>query len=519
MFHTVQIPLMDDFWTRKKVQRVERLTARDSTVIKRYLLIIEQEEKEIVSYRKGKPKISASSLDRLTLTSKSLTRRQKDGIVKTTPGRAQVKFDLKNEFQGRITTRELKECRDTAIDMWESYMEACQKHERRFWRFVDDTKYIDKEDSLAATLRWWSYKRPHSPCQAPNYRVKKLPRRANIGTSVFWHIKSTNLTKYWIEWYYPESGVHIWLPANPSSYHLQQLQHGKLKTVQLVKHTNKRWYLHMTLDYAIEKPVNTTSLTDAVVSIDLGIKKAVTAVLLTADKSQGNLHRQDIQFFEHTTRKRVINQLDTQIATLQRAVKQSSKHDRSTDNITRKLRQLSSRRRDLAEQYDHELTAQLVTWLKQLSHRYRLRIVLGELTGIRHSRRKGDGKSRRHRRELHRWAFRRFTNFLTYKLHLRQVPHIKLETVPEQWTSRRCSKCGSLNTHRPFQALIICYTCGAQLHADINGATNIAFKLIVSLDEVCFDQWLINPFLEQKYQNTNQSSRSVKYTGRTRAST
>ena len=67
----------------------------------------------------------------------------------------------------------------------------------------------------------------------------------------------------------------------------------------------------------------------------------------------------------------------------------------------------------------------------------------------------------------------------------------------ESWTSKTCWKCGATKTSRPFQALLICHTCGAQLQADINGAMNIGFKLIYSLDDPSLDQWLRNPPFDQ----------------------
>ena len=62
-----------------------------------------------------------------------------------------------------------------------------------------------------------------------------------------------------------------------------------------------------------------------------------------------------------------------------------------------------------------------------------------------------------------------------------------------------CYKCGSTDTDRPFQSLLECLSCGAKLQADINGAMNIAIKLIISFDEASLDQWLAKAFLEKKY--------------------
>ena len=99
-----------------------------------------------------------------------------------------------------------------------------------------------------------------------------------------------------------------------------------------------------------------------------------------------------------------------------------------------------------------------------------------------------------------------------YKLSRAGVPKCRFVPVPESWTSRTCSKCGSTDTHRPFQSLLICRSCRSQLQADINGALNIAFKLIVSLDGDALDQWLTNPLLEKKLSKF--PDRSARTSGR-----
>jgi IS605 OrfB family transposase len=499
---------MTDKLSVKKRQQLERFTGRDTTVIKRYLDIITKEEVTIWREGKEKHRLNVSELDALTLTSKPLKRKGKDGKVKETPGRPAVKYDLKAEFTRRITTRELKECRDTAVAMWHAYCEQVADHERIYWRIMAKKKYMNREEELARALYWWEReKKPHAPCRAENYKPAKLSRRANVGTTVFLRKRDTVLTRYWLEAYYPEKRKHLWLPLNPSSYHLNQLVSGNPKVVQLVKHAKGRWYAHVTIEIKI--PAGLSILRPrAVVGIDLGMNKAAVAVLLTAD-SNGVLKGRDIKFFGQEEKKRVINKLDNKIASLQRKKEHYSEQGKCTDNITAKLRKLSTKRREVAGQLDHELTAKIVRWVKRLEHQYTVHVAIGKLKGIRNSCRKGDGKSRKHRRELHRWAFTRVTIMLKYKLSRAGVPKSRFVPVPENWTSQTCSKCCSKDTHRPFQSLLICRSCGARLQADINGALNIAFKLIVSLDEAALDQWLINPLLEKKYHE-----RSARAAGR-----
>ncbi|MCW3981623.1 MAG: transposase, partial [Candidatus Bathyarchaeota archaeon] len=124
-------------------------------------------------------------------------------------------------------------------------------------------------------------------------------------------------------------------------------------------------------------------------------------------------------------------------------------------------------------------------------------VAIGQLKGIRRTRWKGDGGSRQHRRELHRWAFARFATMLAYKLARISFPLDQFRLISEAWTSRTCSRCGSTDTRRPTQGLLLCRTCGLQLNADLNGAKNIGFRLIKSLDGTFLDQWLTKASLPE----------------------
>jgi IS605 OrfB family transposase len=370
---------------------------------------------------------------------------------------------------------------------------------------MQKAKYVDREDALVPVLHWWETdKRPRPPCQAERYTPRKLPRRANIKTTAFLQERPTKLTRYWLEVYFPERGKHLWLPLNPSSYHLNQLRETKPKTIQLVKHPNGRWYAHVTITFnppprpSAKKPL-------AVVSFDLGMNKSVVAVLLT-ENHPGKLYRQDVKYFEQQAKKNAINELDNQIALLQRKKEKYTQAGKNPKNIIRALKCRAHQRRELAIQYDQHLTAQISQWVQRLHHRYEVHVAIGELKGIRQSRWKGDGQSRKHRRELHRWAFARISDMLAYKLQRIGMPGEHFHLIREAWTSKTCSRCGSTATSRPFQALFICHACGVHLQADENGALNIAFKLIGSLDEAALDPWLPPRLLAKKYPDQQGDS-------------
>ncbi|MFX0064041.1 MAG: hypothetical protein ACFFC7_17865, partial [Candidatus Hermodarchaeota archaeon] len=209
MHITLKIPLMSDRLTRLKQLRLESVTGRDTTLIKRYLEVISQEDKNLRRIKKNgteEYRIDKEKLDALTLTSRPLRRKKKKtGEVIEHPGRSNVKYDLKKEFGKKITARELKECRDTAVEMYHSYLDRVEKHEATYWKIVRSKKYEEREEELAETLHWWkTEKRPTPPCSQTDYQPRKLPRRATLGTTMWVHTKiASKLTHYWLEIYYP----------------------------------------------------------------------------------------------------------------------------------------------------------------------------------------------------------------------------------------------------------------------------------------------------------------------------
>ncbi|MFX0206145.1 MAG: hypothetical protein ACFFDT_09170 [Candidatus Hodarchaeota archaeon] len=303
-------------------------------------------------------RISKKRLDQLTLTSKPLKRKKKDGTLHITEGRTKVKYDLKEQYHDQMTVRELKECRDTAVAMWHSHCERIIEHKQLYWKIMQQEKYENQESELAHVLQWWeTEKKPAKPCEAEKTHQHKLPRYGNIHTTTFLHRRSTKLTKYWLQLYYPEKGVHLWLPLNPAVYHLSILKVGKAKINQLVKHPTQRWYAHITVKVPLTKQTNKNKPL-AVVSSDLGMKKAAVAVLLTADNHLG-LRAKDIRYFEQKEKKIKINELDNQIASLQRQQAYYRQTKKNKTNLTRKLKTLSHKRKELAIQYDHALTSQI----------------------------------------------------------------------------------------------------------------------------------------------------------------
>ena len=122
----------------------------------------------------------------------------------------------------------------------------------------------------------------------------------------------------------------------------------------------------------------------------------------------------------------------------------------------------------------------LVNYITSLDRRYTLQVVIGYPYHIRTAHYKGN-KFKYGRKVIHQWNYREVVEQLKWKLSLRGWKAHRLVAVSESYTSKRCSRCGSTKTSRPFQAHFQCNTCGYTLNADLNGAKNIARRFITYL--------------------------------------
>ena len=531
---TCKVPVMTDSLTEKKLRELQKLTARDTSVIKGYLEVIDTKKSELFNNETSMSDTKAH-LDNLTLTSRPLKRKGREGVVNVAPSRTQVSFDMKKASRHHTSTREFKNCRDTALEMYTSHLAAVARHEETYWKFFENEKYDGREDILANTLRWWMTKKPAFPCQSLTYEPKKLPRRICTSTGKLHCNTTTTLTKYWFEVYSTSKKKHLFLPLNVSEYHKRQFSKGKLTSYKLVYDSDKlRWYLHVGTNiikgkttkekkvslttgeteqkdtvvqmvkekFSLDSPTVPTPATKdatlafkkplAVFSIDFGMNRTATTSLTINGRSATT---EDIKIFDVPQKKTQLDQLDRQIASLQREVKKRVNTGIPYTNVLRKLKNLRHTRQQLSIQYDHELTAQIANYCQELSQSYDLHVVMGNLKGIQKSRWKGDGKPCKHRKQLHRWAYQRITGFLSYKLQLRGLSYHRITLLKEHFTSKRYSKCGSHKTERPCQSFFQCLKCGYQQNADISAAWNIAFKLIsklIATGEMTSYQWSKN---------------------------
>jgi IS605 OrfB family transposase len=422
---TVKVPVRWDVMTDRQKTRLSRITSRDTRVIKAYLGVIEKHERNLLA-GKNKKQLDAGKLDELTLRTEL----------------REVPHDFKARFPN-ISTNELQECRETAMAMWKVYL-ALGKNK---------------------------------PLQAKGYSSRKLPRHMFMRMFEFVYTPEKEI-KHWLLLRdaldsVREGRTHhdrLAIPLRPSSYHLNQLNLGEKKSVQIVKDRNRKWWVlfkvkvDITPDKVLAKP-------PAVIGIDLGIKKAVCSVVITQDGLR------QVRFWTDREKAKQIERYDKMVASLQVERDTRSKNIESTDEVTKRLRVISSKRENISFDYDGKLVKSLTEHILELAQHYDLFVSIGQLKGIRNRARKGDGKGRRFRGMINRWSFARITLSLQHKLSMNGFDSKRVYTVSEAWTSIKCHKCGSTG-YRPKQSYFLCHTCGYRDNADKNAATNIGLRLI-----------------------------------------
>ncbi|MCK5152013.1 MAG: transposase, partial [Candidatus Thorarchaeota archaeon] len=419
---SVKVPISWNRMTDRQKTRLNQITGRDTRVIKAYLGVIERHEEKLLTRRKG-TRINASRLDELTLTA-----------IKGKANRTQVHHDFKKRFPN-ISANEFQECRDTAIAMWQSYLERGGS----------------------------------KPLRTNGYSTRKIPRYAF--SQRFEVVYSPELEiKHWLKLRDSLDSVRdgrvyhdkLLIPLSISSFHLNQMDKGDVKTARIFKDFRRKWWVIFTVTLAVEI-IDSTKKPPAVLSIDLGINKAACSVLLTR---KGHKH---IRYWKQEDKLKRMKVLDDRVASLQREKEHLVATGMKPDRVTAQLRKLSGKRARISKEYDKKLVRDISDHIREMTKQYDFYVTIGKLKGIRNTARKGNYKGRRFRGMIHRWAFARVRDMLGHRLATLGFESKRYMAVPEQWTSIMCHKCGHKGM-RPKQNLFICHTCGYRTNADLNGA-------------------------------------------------
>ncbi|MFW9842337.1 MAG: RNA-guided endonuclease InsQ/TnpB family protein, partial [Candidatus Thorarchaeota archaeon] len=278
----------------------------------------------------------------------------------------------------------------------------------------------------------------------------------------------------------------LMIPLSISSYHLNRMNEREVKTVRIFKDSLRKWWAIFTVTLEADS-IDTVGKLPAVLSIDLGIKKAACSVLLTKKGYK------QVQYWKQEDKLQRMKVLDERVASLQREKEQLIAKRENPDKVTVQLRDLSGKRERVSKEYDKKLVRDISDYIKEMTKQYDLYVSIGKLKGIRNTARKGNYRGRWFRGMIHSWAFARIRDKLEHKLTSIGFDSKKFIAVPEQWTSIMCHKCGHKGM-RPKQNLFICTTCGYKANADLNGALNIGKRLIILIpslrDENGLGMWL-----------------------------
>jgi IS605 OrfB family transposase len=210
------------------------------------------------------------------------------------------------------------------------------------------------------------------------------------------------------------------------------------------------------LNIVFSKDVFDPEFTGKVVGIDRGIKKlAVTS---------------ENQFFGGGQVKKVSKRYEKIRSALQ---------SRGSKSAKRHLQKISKKENRFRADTNHVIAKRIVESLDSGDV-----IALEKLTGIRQTAR----LRKKQRKDLHKWNFFQFEQFLTYKANARGIG---VEYVDARYTSQKCSICGHISrSNRQSQAIFKCKHCGFSLNADLNASRNIRQNY---LDAICSpDSALVN---------------------------
>ena len=193
------------------------------------------------------------------------------------------------------------------------------------------------------------------------------------------------------------------------------------------------------LNIVFSKDIADSEATGKVVGIDRGIKK----IAVTSEN----------QFFGGGQIKKVSKRYERIRSALQ---------SRGSKSAKRHLQKISKKENRFRTDANHVITKRIVESLDSGDV-----IALEKLTGIRQNVR----LRKKQRKDLHKWNFFQFEQFLTYKANARGIG---VEYVDARYTSQKCSVCGYVSrSNRQFQAIFKCKHCGFSLNADLNASRNI----------------------------------------------
>lgn len=449
-YETVSLRIMTELMTARECERLKRITARDTRIIRDYLRVIfHNEGRKFIHEGKLKPlvkpkgKVNTTILDFITLTTSKKS---------SNNPRSSVPHDLKKRYP-HCSHDEFQECRNKAIWTYES------------WRALQQTssKKMNRPEVKMKTPRQLNRGK------AGRGTVQVYFDSTNTTAKLWLHMRDSLDTKQKGKKAFPK----LTLPLAYSSYHEQKLKPDDIKTIEFVYNTHHRqWWAHVAVSRTV--PLYDSPHKPAVVGVDLGIKKTATAVVLN---STGRVKMEEILFIVNKERQSTLYHLEKRMRSIQSLLDTRIKGGQPHGQLNVKLAQLRSRHRSIMEQELGYAVNKLVEFVLSLKSRYNPLVVVGYPKYIRNSNCRGK-VNKSLRRQLDKWCYRYFIIKLKHKLLMQGFTPYRVVAINERNTSNSCSRCLSMRTTRSHQGRFVCHHCSYELNADLNGARNIAKRLI-----------------------------------------
>ena len=215
-----------------------------------------------------------------------------------------------------------------------------------------------------------------------------------------------------------------------------------------------RYELCLTLDTGMENPPMKES--GQLAGVDLG-EVNICAVATEAGNSlvvSGRALR---------SVKRLRNKRHAALSSLIAHCKPGSKRQRKLMKSERRASaRLYRQQRDLL----HKASRQVVEFCQTNNVRS---IAVGDVRDIQD----GTALGRIANQKVSQWPHGQFVRYMSYKA--RQYG-MRVEQVPEDYSTRTCSCCGEVMKYAPRGRIYTCPGCGAVTHRDVNGASNICSR-------------------------------------------
>ena len=280
------------------------------------------------------------------------------------------------------------------------------------------------------------------------HKYPKQRKREGMNGFRITHVKPHHIVKLNKKW------GHIFVPkvGKVKFRWTRDIEKNEVKSYRVTKDPSGRWHIAFALTPTPLPGPNTGSI--------VGIDRGVVHMATTNDETFYDLSFEDLDVLLKRAQKK-----------LSRCVRGSNRRKVQKRKVAKLHARIKDRRRDAVEQATTEL-AKLYDFarLENLNLKNMTKSVKGtvEEPGSNVSQKSGLNRA------ILAMGWGMFAARLEYKMGGR------VEYVPAEYTSQRCSDCGHTDKgNRESQASFLCLVCGFSCNADVNAARNIAAGLAV----------------------------------------